>query len=373
MGVSPFVVRAVFVGLTLFSGLGLFAYGLAWALLPGEDELIHAEEVGHGNWSAEMTGAVIMTLLGLSDAGMNPITAPWGFWWFPWPVVWVAAVAAVVYIIMSRGRSGASGLSRPQPQPPAALRSMASQERGVRVPAESGHSFPAALSRSGPSSPSQARARHHRSDDPERPFTAVVSGVAVLAASVVLVLESAGVIDLGSGVMAVVWAAAAAVLGLGILVAGLAGRSSGILGFLAVAALVSPALTGFFNASGNVAVGRISNWAPESMSELTDGYSIAAGSGELDLSSMTAAGPLPSDITVPVSLAASSVTIQIPSDIPVQVNSRMAFGTVRYQDGGSSTGIWNPEEHTYNPGSPGGTLVLDLQGAFSTINIAGPS
>lgn len=109
------------------------------------------------------------------------------------------------------------------------------------------------------------------------------------------------------------------------------------------------------------------------MSELTDGYNIAAGSGELDLSSVAAAGPLPSDITMPVSLAASSVTIQIPTGIPVRLNSRMAFGTVQYLDGGSSTGIWNPEEHTFNAEAPGGTLVLDLQGAFSTINIAGPS
>lgn len=314
-----------------------------------------------------------MTLLGLSDAGMNPIMAPWGFWWFLWPVAWVAAVAAVVYLILSHGRSGASAPSRSQPHPSAVLRSMESPGQGPGIPPESGNRSVAEPSRIGPGSPSQARARHYRSDDPGRPFTAVVSGVAILAASVVLAMESAGVIDLGSEVMAAVWAAAAAVLGLGILVAGLAGRSSGILGFLAVAALVSAALTGFFNAPGNVAVARISNWAPESISELTGGFSIAAGSGELDLSSVAAAGPLPSDITVPVNLAASTVAIQIPSDIPVQVNSRMAFATVQYQDGGSSTGIWNPEEHTYNPRAPGGTLVLDLQGAFSTVNISGPS
>lgn len=373
MGVSPFVVRAGFVGITLFSGLGLFAYGLAWASLPGEDELIHAEEVGRGHWSAGMTGAVIMTLLGLSDAGMNPVTATWGFWWFLWPVVWVASVAAVVYLIMSRGRSGASGSSRPQPHPPAALRSMESPERGTGIPMESGTLFAASPARIGPGSPPHVRTRQPRPDHQEKPLVAVVTGTAVIVASVALFLGSAGATDISRQAVAFAWAAAAAVLGLGIVVAGLAGRSSGILGFLAVAALVSAALTGFLNAPGNVAVGRISNWAPESASELTDGYSIAAGTAKLDLSSVAAAGPLLSDITVPVNLAASTVAIQIPSDIPVQVNSRMAFGTVQYQDGASSTGIWNPEEHTYNPGAPGGTLVLDLQGAFSTVNISGPS
>lgn len=42
-------------------------------------------------------------------------------------------------------------------------------------------------------------------------------------------------------------------------------------------------------------------------------------------------------------------------------------------DGGRSAGIWNPEEHTYTPGAPGGSLILDLPGAFSTINLTGPS
>ena len=52
-------------------------------------------------------------------------------------------------------------------------------------------------------------------------------------------LDAANVIDLGDSGNAVVWAIAAAVLGLGILIAGLRGRTSGILGFFAVVALLS--------------------------------------------------------------------------------------------------------------------------------------
>jgi hypothetical protein len=44
-----------------------------------------------------------------------------------------------------------------------------------------------------------------------------------------------------------------------------------------------------------------------------------------------------------------------------------------HDGGGGSTGIWNPEEHTCKPGAPGGSLILDLPGAFSTINLTGPS
>ena len=51
-------------------------------------------------------------------------------------------------------------------------------------------------------------------------------------------------IDLGDSANAVVWASGAAVLGLGILIAGLRGRTSGILGFFAVVALI---IGGIFN------------------------------------------------------------------------------------------------------------------------------
>lgn len=213
----------------------------------------------------------------------------------------------------------------------------------------------------------------NRPADPGNPFVAVVSGIAVIVAGVTLFLASAGATDFGHQAVAVVWAAAGAVLGLGIVVTGLAGRRSGILGFLAVAALVSAALTGGFNAPGNVAVGRTFSWAPESAGQLMDGYSITAGSGQLDLRSLAATGPLPSDTTLAVNTAASTVAILIPADITVRINSRVAFGTVQHNDGGNTTSVWNPEEHTYNPDAPGGTLVLDLQSAFSTISITGPS
>lgn len=338
-GVPPLAVRAVFVFLALVSGLGFFAYGLAWALLPEEDGRIHAEGVAQGRWSAGMTGAVVMALLGLSDTGPNPVLAPWGDWWFFWPLVWVAAVAAVVYLVISHTRAGTAS--------------------------------PAGLVAAHPLAPVSQNVppRQHGWDAPGTPLVAVVSGTAVIVAGVTLLLASAGATDLARQAVAVAWAAAAAVVGLGIVVAGLVGRRSGTLGFLAVAALVSAGLTAGFNAPGNVAVGRTFNWAPESASALMDGYSIAAGSGELDLRSLAAAGPLPSDTTLAVNAAASTVAVLIPADIPVRISSRVAFGTVQYNDGGNTTGIWNPEERTFNPDAPGGTLILDLHGAFSAVSI----
>ena len=344
MGVPVPAVRAAFVVLALFSGLGLFTYGLAWALLPEDDGRIHAEDVvARGHWSAGMTGAAVMTLIGLSGTYLSPVAGQWDYWWFFWPLAWLAAVAAVVYVIITQGRAETLSPSSPRPAHP-------------QAPARA-----------------HAPARQHSWDGPGTPFVTVIIGTAVIVAGITLFLAAAGALDFGHRAGAAALAAAATVLAMGIIVAGLAGRNSGILGFLAVAALVSSALTGVFNAPENVAVGRTFSWAPESTGQLMDSYGIAAGSGELDLRLLAAAAPVPADITLAINAAASSITVLLPEGIPVRINSRMAFSTIQYNDGGTTTGIWNPEEHTYSKDAPGGVLVLDLQGAFSTVSITAPS
>lgn len=58
---------------------------------------------------------------------------------------------------------------------------------------------------------------------------------------------------------------------------------------------------------------------------------------------------------------------------PALNDRQMAFGTLQNNDGESSTGLWSPEQQAYKPEARGGTLVLDLQGALSTVNVTGPS
>ena len=73
MGIDPLIVRGIFIVLTLFAGIGVLLYGLAWALLPEPDGRIHVQEAGAGRWSTGMTGALITTVLGLTGLGG-------GFW-----------------------------------------------------------------------------------------------------------------------------------------------------------------------------------------------------------------------------------------------------------------------------------------------------
>ncbi|MDO5742986.1 MAG: PspC domain-containing protein [Micrococcaceae bacterium] len=81
-GISPILVRGIFVALCFVAGVGLLLYGLAWAFLPGGDGRIHFQEVLAGHWSSGMTGALIFFIVGSVS---SPAAFGWwdgGFWTF---------------------------------------------------------------------------------------------------------------------------------------------------------------------------------------------------------------------------------------------------------------------------------------------------
>ena len=105
MGIDPLIVRGVFIVLTLFAGIGVLLYGLAWALLPEPDGRIHTQEAGAGRWTSGMTGALITTVIGLTGMGG-------GFWgWghdgfgFFWALFWVGGVIYLIYFLTQRNKN----------------------------------------------------------------------------------------------------------------------------------------------------------------------------------------------------------------------------------------------------------------------------
>ena len=105
--VDTVLVRGIAVALSLFGGIGMIAYGLAWAFLPDEKGQIHFEEALQKNWTTGMTGALTVFLLGVGPA-------PWVFSSlapFIWPLL---LIAAVLFIVFSRKNTKfASGPKKP--------------------------------------------------------------------------------------------------------------------------------------------------------------------------------------------------------------------------------------------------------------------
>ena len=126
---DPTLVRCVWVVLSLFAGVGLVLYGLAWALLPEEsDGRIHLEEALSGRFNAGLAGAIGMTIIGMSTFGSGFIpnwyvheAGTAGIAAALWPLFWLGLIVlAIVFLIRSAqnrsaNRKATRGPRGPQP------------------------------------------------------------------------------------------------------------------------------------------------------------------------------------------------------------------------------------------------------------------
>ena len=195
---------------------------------------------------------------------------------------------------------------------------------------------------------------------------AVTAGVALLVGGGLKALDAFNVIDLGQSANAVVWASGAAVVGLGILIAGLRGKTAGILSLFAVVALITG---GIYNVVGNGDRVRFTdvNWTPVSIEQARDGYNVTAGRGTLDLTDLNVTAPLTSDVVVPLDVTASNVTVVIPANVPVTVRADMTMGNI-HEGADSRSGI-TTRESKYNTDKSGASLIVQIDGTFSNITI----
>jgi hypothetical protein len=179
-------------------------------------------------------------------------------------------------------------------------------------------------------------------------------------------LDAANVIDLGDAGNALVWAFGAAILGLGILFAGLRGRTSGILGFFAVVALLIGAI---FSVVPHGDRFRFQNadWTPASIQQAQGGFEITGGAGTVDLTKLALNPPLGSDVVVPIDATASNLTVVIPATVPVHVQADMTMGNLH--DGNQDRGGMTTQQSDYNTAKPGARLVLEISGTVSNVTI----
>ena len=143
-GLDPVLVRCVLVVLTIFSGVGLVLYGVAWALLPEEsDGRIHLEEALSGRFSAGLAGACGATVVGMSSLG-NGFIPSWyvGLWGIPgiaapvWTLFWLGLTALAVIGAFRFAQNRRQGRHTPQgpqkPQPWQTAQHSAAQAPGAR-------------------------------------------------------------------------------------------------------------------------------------------------------------------------------------------------------------------------------------------------
>jgi phage shock protein PspC (stress-responsive transcriptional regulator) len=406
IGIDPLIVRGVFIVLTLFAGIGVLLYGLAWAFLPEPDGRIHVQEAGAGHWTSGMTGSLITVILGFGGLGG-------GFWgWgnhgfgaFLWTIFWVGGVIYLIYYLVQRnkapvgtpagaGAAGSQAYSAGSSTGTAGGTYTSGAATGTTTPPYSdvagtgpftgspyGGSGPGSGSGSGSGSggwdngrpggnrPPQGPppAPRVRPAGPGAPAVAIAAGSALLAGAGLKALDVTNVVDLGDSANAVAWGSAAAVLGLGILILGLRGRTSGILSFFAVVALI---VGGIFNVVGNngdrVRFKQV-DWTPTSIQQATGGFDITAGHGTIDLTRLASNPPLQSEVMVPLNITASNVTVVIPDTVPVDIRADMTLGNLT--EGGSQHNGVTTRNSNYNTDKPGSHLVIQIDGTVSNVTI----
>ncbi|MCI9871584.1 PspC domain-containing protein [Arthrobacter humicola] len=410
LGVDPLIIRGVLIVLTVFAGIGVLAYGLAWALLPEPDGRIHVQEAAAGRWTAGMTGALITSVIGFPSLG----TGVWGwdrfgFGAFVWTVFWVGGAIYLVYYLTQRNkiRDGATAMpSHYDSGSPTGAAAFAASPRTAAGPPSAG-SFPQGSGRTygdpadssrvtgtgpdwgppppsgpiasgpvppgpvppdgyGPGSGATPPAPAARNLGPGAPAVAITVGSALLVGGSIKALDAANVIDLGDAGNALVWAFGAAILGLGILFAGLRGRTSGILGFFSVVALLIGAI---FSVVPHGDRFRFQNadWAPASIQQAQGGFEITGGAGTVDLTKLALNPPLGSDVVVPIDATASNLTVVIPATVPVHVQADMTMGNLH--DGNQDRGGMTTQQSDYNTAKPGARLVLEISGTVSNVTI----
>ncbi len=364
----------------------MLLYGLAWAFLPEPDGRIHVQEAGAGRWTTGMTGSLIAVVAGFSGLGNGFwVWGNQGFGPFIWSLLWIGGAVYLVYYLVQRNKAAAGR--------PAAAAGTTAYSAGTSTPTTPPYSDVAG---SGPfagnpyggsstgrpagssgwgnggyggsrPSPVPPPAPRVPAAGPGTPAVAIVAGCALLVGAGLKALDITNVIDLGDSANAVAWAGAAAVLGIGILILGLRGRTSGILSFFAVAALITG---GIFNVVGNngerVRFQEV-DWTPTSIQQASDGFDITAGSGTVDLTELALEAPLESEVLVPLDMTASNVTVVIPDDVPVDIRADMTLGNLNER--GNQRGGITTRQSSYNTDKPGSHLVIEINGTVSNVTI----
>lgn len=203
----------------------------------------------------------------------------------------------------------------------------------------------------------------------------VVVALSLLGLAVLMLADRADAFDgpvlLTAGGIAVVLA------GLGIMVSGLRGRTSGVLGFLGIVGLVvlAPAIGvhsgGFTVTSDGARTSGTSQWTPTTRSEAETGLDVSVGDTEVDLTQVPLVG---GTVTVPITMDAGSLRIVVPADTGVRAMVSNSAGSIRWDvDGEQQTadgvGLSDRVFETQQARDGDEELVLDVSAAIGDITI----
>lgn len=344
VGLDPLIIRAGFIVLGLFFGLGFFVYFLAWALIPDASDQAHLER---GLRGGSLASLAIIGIAGIVALGALGIGADGSLGSGIVGLLVVGGLGYGLYRAWS-GRTtpglvadqGYRGSYAPPPPPGSFAPSSPEGQGPGSEPAPFGGSGAGFVSH--PSTPAPRRQmgpRHGRRLSGGAALGAMATGVLLIILGVFIWGSDA--LPWGGNPVAVAWAVALAALGLTMTGLGIMGRRAGFVGFLALitagvtsVAAVLPADVRWENSAGEVVS------APATAADIED---VTWGFGEVDvdLTNVDVTGAEPERMNV--NLTAGQVQITVPSDLTVVVNSSIGAGAILFADYASQDSFFSDD------------------------------
>lgn len=433
IGWDPLLVRGILVVSFFLGGLGLVLYGIGWALLPERDGRIHLQEATRGNFDVAMLGAVAVFLTGFAWGGPSGWWDDSGWEWLAF-LFWLAVLGVVFYLIVQgvqRRRdnnavrrtgavAGAPGVPTPgtpatdpgasahfTPAPPVEYR----RPDGLVYATGAGpapYRQTQAPYRSGPTQtipPQPAYTppapRVHRG--PGGTTVGVTLGVILLVGALLLGLQrmnASGLPD-GIGELGSVWLGIGTVtLGIAILVSAMRGRTSGVLGFFAIVAMLfgaayvtvadavgprwvddamssSREIEGYVSGSNNPDAATITEGTVimQTVREAENGFYVQWGDPVIDLTELDLSKVEPGDpVVVPIQLGAGQTVVMVPQDVAVEANAYVAAGSVQWNVDDQDRSVSGVSSDTYfasdEVGDDGAVLTLDIEAGAGEVIVS---
>ena len=382
LGVDPILVRVAVAVLTLFAGGGILLYLAAWLLIPEEGREQSAGQQLFGNNNAQTAMIVVVVVVvalmlaipGGSWLGIGPHFGAPGL------VLLIAAGALVYWLIRRDDNSPVSGTAPTAPSTPASPGSPGQPtSTSPTTPTPIPTSIPASTTSSAvamttttsdgtytaptevitppPAGPYQTPVPTPPVPPaPKKPRSVLgLLTVSVMALVVgVLVMVNLAVADASINA-ATIFASALAVVGIGLLLGTIYGRSRGLI-FLGVALTVATALAAAVpNVELKGGIGE-RTWTPQTASEASDEFRLGIGEGRLDLRELELPPGGSADVTASVGLG--ELKVSVPDNYDVNLLADVSLGQI--QVNGENFGDGNDQSVDTFLDVPDETGTLDL-------------
>lgn len=396
-GLDPLLVRGLLAVSLLIAGVGLVLYALAWAFLPEEiDGRIHFQEMVRGNFDGALLGSLVFLIMGFSWDGVGFSVFPWIGNWLG-GLLWLGAIGgliALVVITINKQRSPSAGRYRQTPPygpanygpaddaPPhgsgahetgSGTYETSAYGSGVHGQGTYGSASqaPYAPATQRPTPPAPPRVR-----GPGIGLIGSLLGLWALAVAGLLLAERTGNLDISANTLSL--GLLVGLAGVGVVIAGLRGRSAGTLGVIGVVTIVLTLPTTIWSTT-NLDLGSATRtgfssetFQPTTADQARNGYAMVAGDWVVDLRDLSDSNRL---IEIPVTMAAGDLTVKVPNNLSWVADVRLVAGEVRVTTPSESTsrsglflgGTTFSSDSVTRGAAP--TVRLDIRGAAGQITI----